>query len=192
MTDEFFELISGPLRLFTHPTHHAQRDKGGTMQRTQLLFAAILAVSTFLALGCQPSADTIATKAAQAEAVVSPPSLDSATPLAKDDSPMSEPNSSRPTPAHEMVFEEEPFGTLPDGRPVTLYTCGNATGLTLKMIDYGATVIAVENRDRKRVRANITLGFNDLEGYLQNSPYFGATVACYGAPNESRRLIRSA
>jgi aldose 1-epimerase len=75
-----------------------------------------------------------------------------------------------------MLLEKEPFGNLPDGREVSLYECGNASGLTLKLIDYGATVVAVEHRDRRRNRSNITLHFDNLDGYLQRHPYFGSTV----------------
>ena len=48
------------------------------------------------------------------------------------------------------------------------------------MIDYGAIVVSVETPDRDGKLENITLGFSNLEGYLQRHPYFGATVGRYG------------
>jgi aldose 1-epimerase len=47
------------------------------------------------------------------------------------------------------------------------------------MIDYGATIIAVEVPDRQGKLANVTLGFPRLDGYLQRHPYFGSTVGRY-------------
>jgi len=78
-----------------------------------------------------------------------------------------------------MLLEKSRFGTLPDGRDVSLFTCRNASGMVMKLTDYGAIVVAVETYDREGNRANITLGFDDLNGYLQRHPYFGATVGRY-------------
>ena len=88
-------------------------------------------------------------------------------------------STSRPTPTHRMVVDKSKFGTLPDGREVTLYTFSNDKGLTVKMIDYGAIVVAVETYDRDGERKNINLGFDNLDGYLARHPYFGSTVGRY-------------
>ena len=61
-----------------------------------------------------------------------------------------------------------------------IYTIENKNGTVLKMIDYGAIVVAVEVADKAGKRENITLGFDKLEGYLGKHPYFGATVGRYG------------
>lgn len=82
-------------------------------------------------------------------------------------------------PATTMV-KTEPFGKTKDGKQVTLFTCTNKNGLVLKMIDYGATVVSMETPDRDGKSANITLGFDKLDGYLERHPYFGSTVGRYG------------
>ena len=76
-----------------------------------------------------------------------------------------------------VIVEE--FGRTPEGEIVRLFTCTNRTGSVLKMIDYGATVVAVEVPDREGRKANVNLGFPTLEGYLGPHPYFGATVGRY-------------
>jgi aldose 1-epimerase len=82
--------------------------------------------------------------------------------------------------AQQAGVEKSGFGQTVDGKAVTMYTCVNRNGLVLKMIDYGATVVAVETPDRNGKKVNITLSFPNLEGYLQpNEPYFGATVGRY-------------
>jgi aldose 1-epimerase len=73
----------------------------------------------------------------------------------------------------------EAFGTTPEGRDVALYTCTSARGLTLRIMDYGATVVALETPDREGRLANLTLGFETLEGYLGDQPHFGATIGRY-------------
>jgi aldose 1-epimerase len=75
-----------------------------------------------------------------------------------------------------MIIEKQSFGTDPEGRQATLFTCTNEQGSRLKLTDYGAYVVAVEVPDRNGKLANVTLGFPSLQGYLARHPFFGATV----------------
>jgi hypothetical protein len=77
-------------------------------------------------------------------------------------------------------IEAKPFGKTKDGTPITVYTLINGRGLKARLIDYGATLISLETPDSKGKLANITLGFPNLDGYLQRHPYFGSTVGRYG------------
>jgi len=83
---------------------------------------------------------------------------------------------SEPGNSTTMSIETSSFGANEDGEPIQLFTCTNANGLVLKMIDYGAIIVSVETPDRDGTMANITQGFDSVEGYLQRHPYFGATV----------------
>jgi aldose 1-epimerase len=67
------------------------------------------------------------------------------------------------------------FGVLPDGRAVHRYTL-RAGGLELTTIDYGAIIVSLRTPDRRGRLADIVLGHDSLEGYLDHSPYFGAVV----------------
>ena len=78
-----------------------------------------------------------------------------------------------------MNIATSSFGTTENGKPVTLFTCTNANGLVLKMIDYGAIVVSLQTPDRDGQLANITQGFDTIDGYLKRHPYFGATVGRY-------------
>jgi aldose 1-epimerase len=69
-----------------------------------------------------------------------------------------------------------PFGTLPDGRAVTCFTLKNAAGVTVKLIDYGATVTEIHAPDRTGRSGNVVLGFDHLAQYLTDSPYFGCAT----------------
>jgi len=78
-----------------------------------------------------------------------------------------------------MSANEESFGKTPEGREVNLYTLTNTNGLRAKITNYGAILVSLEVPDRDGNLADITLGFDALDGYLAGSPYFGATVGRY-------------
>ncbi|MCH7727492.1 MAG: galactose mutarotase [Planctomycetes bacterium] len=77
---------------------------------------------------------------------------------------------------NKMTVKKRSFGKTGDGKKVTLYTCTNANGLVMKLTTYGAIVVSLETPDRDGKLANITLGFDSLEGYMPRHPYLGATV----------------
>jgi aldose 1-epimerase len=81
--------------------------------------------------------------------------------------------------APQVGISRTSFGRTPAGKEVCLFTCVNANGVTLKLTNYGAIVPFLEVPDRFGERANVTLGFDSLDGYLQRHPYFGATVGRY-------------
>jgi aldose 1-epimerase len=75
---------------------------------------------------------------------------------------------------------QAPFGTLPDGRQVTQYTLANAKGMVVRILDFGGIITEIHVPDRKGVFADVALGFDRLEPYLKDSPYFGALIGRYG------------
>ncbi|MCA9189012.1 MAG: aldose epimerase family protein [Pirellulaceae bacterium] len=77
-----------------------------------------------------------------------------------------------------MKVETSSFGEV-DGKPVTLYSCNNANGVVLKMIDFGAIVLELHVPDRDGKLDNVNIGFDKLDGYLGQHPFFGSTVGRY-------------
>lgn len=76
-------------------------------------------------------------------------------------------------------ISSSPFGAIA-GKPVDLFALTNAEGLTLKVATYGGIVTSLSTPDRAGRLADIVLGFDDLDGYVKHSPYFGATVGRIG------------
>jgi aldose 1-epimerase len=76
-------------------------------------------------------------------------------------------------------ISETVYGKMPDGREVHLYTLTNSNGMRVKLTDYGATTVSVEVPDSDGNVADVTLGYDTLEGWLGNTSYFGATVGRY-------------
>jgi aldose 1-epimerase len=67
------------------------------------------------------------------------------------------------------------FGTV-DGKEVDLYVLTNARGLFLKVTNYGTIVTEFHVPDRTGKLGDIVAGYDNLDGYLASTPYFGATV----------------
>ena len=67
------------------------------------------------------------------------------------------------------------FGVLPNGRQAHIYTitCGN---LEAHITDLGATLVRLFVPDRAGEKADVVLGFDRAEDYLNSTAYFGATV----------------
>jgi aldose 1-epimerase len=72
-----------------------------------------------------------------------------------------------------------PYGTLPDGRQVDVYTMQNANGVTVKFLSLGGCITEIDIPDRKGDAGNIVLGHDGLPGYNSNTGYFGAIVGRY-------------
>lgn len=70
----------------------------------------------------------------------------------------------------------KPFGTLPDGKVVHLYTLVNGKGMEVSIINLGGIIQSLKVPDRNGVVENVVLGFDSLEPYLTNPPYFGAII----------------
>jgi aldose 1-epimerase len=69
----------------------------------------------------------------------------------------------------------ESFGTV-DGQDVPLYTLENRNGLVAKITPYGAIITELHVPDRTGQTADVVLGFDKLDGYVKDHPYFGALV----------------
>ena len=77
-------------------------------------------------------------------------------------------------------MKKDQFGKLPNGDPVDLYTMTNAHGVSVAITTYGGRVVALKTPDKKGAVADIVLGFDSLDGYLGDNPYFGALIGRYG------------
>jgi aldose 1-epimerase len=71
------------------------------------------------------------------------------------------------------------FGKLDDGREVFLYTLTNGNGVVVQIINYGATLVSLKVPDRNGKIADVVLGYDSLQAYVNGTSYFGATVGRY-------------
>src|SRR5512137_2174366 len=77
-------------------------------------------------------------------------------------------------------MSRKPFGKTREGTPVYLYTLRNANGAEARISNYGGLVVSLKLPDKKGKMGDVVLGYDTLEGYLKETPYFGALIGRYG------------
>lgn len=80
----------------------------------------------------------------------------------------------------ENKYAGTAFGTTKAGREVRLFTLKNRNGLELRVINYGGIVVSLKAPDRNGNFADVVLGYDSLEAYEDNNPYYGALIGRYG------------
>lgn len=78
------------------------------------------------------------------------------------------------------AIQRAPFGKMPDGAPVEVFTLKNANGIELRAIGYGGIITSLRVPDRNGKFDDIVLGFDNLDDYLKDHPFFGAIIGRYG------------
>jgi aldose 1-epimerase len=78
-----------------------------------------------------------------------------------------------------IPIQKADFGRTRDGAPVSVYTLTNKNGLRARITNYGGIVVSLAAPDRNGKMADVVLGFDSLDGYLQNAPFFGALIGRY-------------
>src|SRR5689334_24831049 len=76
--------------------------------------------------------------------------------------------------------DKQSFGKTKDGQAVDLYTLTNAGGASVSIMNYGGTVTSLNVPDRNGALGDVVLGFDTIDQYLENPPYFGALIGRYG------------
>jgi aldose 1-epimerase len=72
------------------------------------------------------------------------------------------------------------FGRTPDGTPVEIYTLRNAKGVEARICNYGGIVVSLKVPDKHGKFGDVVLGYDDLDSYIKNNPFFGCLVGRYG------------
>ena len=78
-----------------------------------------------------------------------------------------------------MTVEKKVFGKMPNGDQVSMYTLTNANKMQVSLLNYGGTGKEILVPDRDGKFANVSLGFDSVEEYMEKSPYFGCITGRY-------------
>lgn len=70
------------------------------------------------------------------------------------------------------------FGEV-DGRMVSLFMLTNASGGQVGITEYGGIVVSLKVPDRHGQFGDVVLGFDTLDAYVADTPYFGAITGRY-------------
>ncbi|MEZ4685937.1 MAG: aldose epimerase family protein [Bacteroidia bacterium] len=79
-----------------------------------------------------------------------------------------------------VSIEQSFFGLTPEGDSVDIYTMKTENGMEMDVITYGGIITRWTAPDRSGNSQDITLGYDNLEQYVESNPYFGALIGRYG------------
>jgi aldose 1-epimerase len=74
----------------------------------------------------------------------------------------------------------EAFRRTIDGSQVELYTLKNKNGLEATITNYGGIVVSLTVPDKNGKLGDVVLGYDNLNDYIGNTPYFGSLIGRYG------------
>jgi aldose 1-epimerase len=72
------------------------------------------------------------------------------------------------------------WGQTADGTVVDLITLRNMNDIEVRIATYGGTILSLRTPDRTGLVDDIVLGFDTLEPYFDQSPYFGSLIGRFG------------
>ena len=84
--------------------------------------------------------------------------------------------------ASVILFTSTALAQVKDFDSIKLYTLKNESGMTVRVTNYGAIVTSIIVPDRNGKQADVALGYDRVEDYINavDKPYFGAVVGRYG------------
>ncbi|HVO99082.1 MAG TPA: aldose epimerase family protein [Bryobacteraceae bacterium] len=71
------------------------------------------------------------------------------------------------------------FGKTREGAAVKIFTLTNKNGLEARITSYGGRLVSLKTPDKAGAMGDVVLGFDSLDGYLSENPFFGALVGRY-------------
>lgn len=80
----------------------------------------------------------------------------------------------------QAAMERTAFGSTLQGEEVEQFTLRNKQGMEVKIITYGGRITSLRVPDKTGNFEDVVLGFDSLEQYLEENPFFGALIGRYG------------
>ena len=77
-------------------------------------------------------------------------------------------------------MEKVNFGVTKRGEEASLYVLENKNNTTIKVTDYGATLVSLLFADKAGVQKDLVLGYDNVTGYEEHTSYFGAIIGRNG------------
>jgi aldose 1-epimerase len=82
--------------------------------------------------------------------------------------------------SQKTQMQKEDYGTTSDGEKVAQYTLTNENGMEVKIITYGGRITSLKAPNKNDEFENVVLGFDSLEQYIKDNPFFGALIGRFG------------
>jgi aldose 1-epimerase len=78
----------------------------------------------------------------------------------------------------EPTITKRSWGSV-GGQPVDLYTLTNSHRMRVRISNYGGIIQSIRVPDRRGRMGNVALGFDSVQDYVTDSPYFGCITGRY-------------
>ncbi|MDJ0911923.1 MAG: aldose epimerase family protein [Desulfobacterales bacterium] len=78
-----------------------------------------------------------------------------------------------------MNLQKQSFGRINDQIVVDLFTLTNANGMSVKLTNYGATIVSLMVPNKSGQLVDVALGFDSVEEYASARDYFGCIAGRY-------------
>lgn len=79
-----------------------------------------------------------------------------------------------------MIITKSQFGITAEGDSINKFTISHASGLEMSVINYGGIITNLKVPNKQGVYEDVVLGFNNIQDYESENPYFGAIIGRYG------------
>ncbi|WP_370479211.1 aldose epimerase family protein [Tamlana flava] len=97
-------------------------------------------------------------------------------------------NNKQEKPAENMEVSDEnkatitksDYGIMPDSTTVEQYVLKNANGVEMSVITFGGRITSLKVPNKNGEFENVVLGFDNLDDYLKDNPFFGALIGRFG------------
>jgi aldose 1-epimerase len=79
-----------------------------------------------------------------------------------------------------VSIEKKEYGTTPAGQKVAIYILKNQKGMEVNIMTYGGIITSLKVPNKAGISEEVVIGFNNLEQYTKDNPYFGAVIGRFG------------
>lgn len=79
-----------------------------------------------------------------------------------------------------LAITKSEFGKTKVGDEIEHYTLKNTNGVEVNVITYGGRITSLKVPNKVGKLENVVLGFNNIEDYQKDNPFFGALIGRYG------------
>ena len=74
------------------------------------------------------------------------------------------------------MINKDSFKKIIDGKQVDIFTLKNKKGMSADITNYGAKIVTLFAPDKNGVTADVVLGFNTLDEWIEKETYFNAVI----------------
>ena len=79
-----------------------------------------------------------------------------------------------------VSIEKSAYGVTAKGDSISSYKLKNQKGMEVDIITYGGIITDLKVPNKAGTSENVVIGFNSLEQYQKDNPYFGALIGRFG------------